>query len=313
MNQNKSIQPPDDLETKLSKLVESGKITPEQKKLLSEAMEGESYKEGDTVEIGLILNTEEKDLAAVFIDEDIEITGTNDSQVSIVKGNQFVQVEKTSKSIKIQSKKGEMNHFFQSRNKSGLIKLNVPMNMPIRIKTVSGDIVLRNMKNSLEVKSVSGDILIEQCDSNTEASSMSGDIELHTLQGNCTIIAKSGDIEIQDSTVSGTIKSYSGDLSIQDSSLSDLDSSSFSGDIRIEDTELKGNIHCKTFSGDVDAKLLNEAGEFTGNTTSGEHTLTDVQGNTYALSSNAVKLGQSSLKLFIKSISGDATIQLKAK
>ncbi|MCE5223752.1 DUF4097 domain-containing protein [bacterium] len=302
-----------EMEAKLSKLVDSDKITLEQKQLLMEAMEGESYKEGDSVEIGLILNTEERDLVIQFIDENVEIIGTNDTQVSITKGNQYVQVEKTTKSVKIQSKKGEMSHFFHSHHNNDSIKINVPMNMPLRIKTVSGDIVLKNMKNTLEVKSVSGDIRINDCNSNTEANSMSGDIEVTALHGICTIISKSGDIEIQDSIVSGTIKSYSGDLSIQDSALSDLDSSSFSGDIHIHDTELKGNIHCKTFSGDVNALLLNDAGEFSGSTTSGEHTLTDSQGNTYTLSSNAVKLGQSSLKLFIKSISGDATIQLKAK
>jgi len=310
MNQNRSSQLSEELETKLQHLVDTGKITPEQKKLLAEAMEGESYKEGDSVEIGLILNTEEKDLVAVLIDEDVEIIGTNDTQVSIIKGNQYVQVEKTTKSIKIQSKKGEMSHFLHSRNNNDTIKLNVPMNMPLRVKTVSGDIELANMKNSIEAKSVSGDIYIEHCDGNAEASSMSGDIEINSLQGSCTIIAKSGDIEIQDCKVTGIIKSYSGDLSIEDSIMTDLELSSFSGDIQIEDTEFNGSIQCKTFSGDVNANLRNSTGEFSGTTTTGEHILTDTEGNQFSLGLDPVKVGQSTLKVFIKSISGDATVHL---
>jgi DUF4097 and DUF4098 domain-containing protein YvlB len=273
-------------------------------------MAGESYQEGDSLELGLILNTEERDLVAVFIDEDIEIIGTNDTQVSIIKGNQYVQVEKTTKSIKIQSKKGEMSHFLHSRNNTDTIKLNVPMNMPLRVKTVSGDIKLSNMQSSIEVKSVSGDIQIEHSNGNAEASSMSGDIEINSLQGSCTIVAKSGDIEMQDCKVTGIIKSYSGDLNIKDSVMTNLELSSFSGDIQIKDTEFNGSIQCKTFSGDVNAHLRNSTGEFSGTTTTGEHILTDTEGNQFSLGMDPVKLGQSSLKVFIKSISGDALVHL---
>lgn len=307
---NQSEDNANELLEKLTRLVDSGKITDDQKKLLIEAIEGESYHEGDTIEIGLILNTEERDLIAHFLSEDIEITGTSDSQVSIIKGNQFVQVEKTDKSIKIQTKKDELGHFFHS-HQGDLIKINIPSNMPVKIKTVSGDIVLKNLTGSIESKSVSGDIELKTCSGNITVSSISGDIDADKLKGCCTLISKSGDVELQDSEVAGTIKSYSGDLTVKDSVLSELDASSFSGDLQFRETELRGKIQLKTFSGDLDIGIHNEEGEFSGISGTGELTMIDQKGHSHPLQYEPLQIGQKGPKVLIKTSSGNARISLK--
>jgi len=306
---NQSEDNSNELLEKLTRLEESGKITADQKKLLLEAIEGEAYHEGDTIEIGLILNTEERDLIANFLSEDIEITGTSDSQVSIIKGNQFVQVEKTDKSIKIQTKKDELGHFFHS-HQGDLIKINIPSNMPVKIKTVSGDIVIKNLSGTIESKSVSGDIELKTCSGNITVNSISGDIDVDKLKGTCSLISKSGDVELQDSEVAGTIKSYSGDLLVDDSILTELDASSFSGDLKFRETELRGKIQLKTFSGDLDIELRNKEGNFSGISGTGELTIIDQKGQSHPLRYEPLQIGQNGPEVLIKTSSGDAKIYL---
>lgn len=156
------------------------------------------------------------------------------------------------------------------------IEIFLPINYinDIDIHTVSGDVdALNNLENKLYIKTTSGDITLKNIkDSKLETTS--GDIEasdietidIKTVSGDIDIISgqiktintTSGDININNATVyeTGKIKTVSGDIKIGSINDCYVEFSSVSGDAKILNNNRKSDnvLSVNTVSGDINIK-----------------------------------------------------------
>jgi len=309
-------------------MFQSGKITQEQKELLEKALEQKNQQDSENLKITSVIETDKKELHVKLLNEDVIIQGDSETtQVCIIEGSDLVEVIKSDNKIIIQSKKENIGFIRNLINQHEIIKqkngiiiqqratddevvIMMPAFMISFIKTVSGDIDLKNVQSEISLKSVSGDIRLTNHQGSAVLSSISGDLQIRNHQGSVELVSKSGDIDIEDSEMDGLIKTYSGDITIEDSSVQDLEMAVFSGDIDVLDTKADGEIQCKTFSGDVSAKLLAQSAYITGITASGDIIFQDTNQVKYDIANKEFGNPTESLQIRIKTTSGDGDIQL---
>lgn len=136
-------------------------------------------------------------------------------------------------------------------------ELWVPLNATVQIKSVSGNIQIKEKNNDIKVETVSGDIELSDIWGNIEVSTISGDINIQNSEG--TIMAKSvsGDIKIIETKGAvSSINTTSGDIWVEleeiDNTSSGMNFSSISGDIDLFLPEsIEADIDIQTVSGKI--------------------------------------------------------------
>lgn len=154
---------------------------------------------------------------------------------------------------------------------SGNIDILIDINNNVNLKTTSGDIKTKNLKNA-KIYTTSGDINILKSD-NIEANTVSGSIEIKEGK-NIKAKSTSGDININHATKFIDIKSTS-------------------GDIELDNFTIGKNSKIESVSGEVTINLLNEA---------------FVDTETRSGDKNIKTMRNGKFDLFIKTISGDITV-----
>ncbi|NTS76823.1 DUF4097 family beta strand repeat protein [Catenovulum sp. SM1970] len=132
------------------------------------------------------------------------------------------------------------------------LKLVVPNSVSLDISDDSGDIVIRNMKNSITVVDGSGSIELDEIQGNVNIEDGSGDIELLNVSGRLNIEDGSGSIELVAIDGQINIEDASGDVDVKNAS-SNIKINDLSGDIKLSDVAGKAEI--SDASGDI--KLVN--------------------------------------------------------
>lgn len=231
---------------KLDKLVNEGKITPEEKEELLEAMG--IKKETTQASLGL---PEEIEIQG-FKSADLEISGDNSVNCIIIEeGSEFIDTKMEGSTLKIYPE-------FLGRKIFGIfgllrIKLRMPSSVQeIAIKLVSGDLNIYNMSSRFLISLVSGDVKISQVDGKLNVNAISGDISIDDFNGEAEVVTKSGDIKVGNSKIKGILKTYSGDISLSEAELGEFKLSTYSGDIDIEKADFKGNGEIVTYFGDIE-------------------------------------------------------------
>ncbi len=154
---------------------------------------------------------------------------------------------------------------------SGNIDILIDINNNVNLKTTSGDIKTKNLINA-KIYTTSGDINILKSD-NIEANTVSGSIEIKEGK-NIKAKSTSGDININHATKFIDIKSTS-------------------GDIELDNFTIGKNSKIESVSGEVTINLLNEA---------------FVDAETRSGDKNIKTMRNGKFNLFIKTISGDITV-----
>ena len=195
--------------------------------------------------------------------------------------------------------------------------------------SVDLDISLPKHLNHLECKTTSGDVDIQDLSiDHLELHSVSGDIEGETLTSNeIKIVGVSSDVSLIRISGDLQIKSVSGDLEIEHHNGSSLNAETVSGDLEYDgsaqavrinttsgDAELNAKaistLNANTVSGDVELHLGIEnkglAINFISN--SGELRIGDAEYDT-PRHNQTITIGDGSIKVNLKSVSGDFTIE----
>jgi DUF4097 and DUF4098 domain-containing protein YvlB len=199
-------------------------------------------------------------LVVRLISEDFRVRGVAGLPgVRVVGGQSAIHTRQSGDTTEVESAMtgGEFHgfslHFGSSSEDT--VELEVPIDMPCDLKTVSGDISCEDLHGEVNVRSVSGDIDARALTHILSASSTSGDLDLEECFIDGDAVTKSGDVDVDSCTVHGMLKSYSGDVSTLNTTLNDADVLSFSGDVQLEGATIQGAARVKTTSGDVRAEL----------------------------------------------------------
>jgi len=164
--------------------------------------------------------------------------------------------------IRLEMKKGNIG--WNLGRKSTELRMLVPRKSELDVKTVSGDLQLRELDGrSVSAKTVSGDLdLADVTPQRLSASSVSGDVN---AKGGASEINRirsvSGDVETTGTGGRVELETVSGNLSVEGRAVSELSIESVSGDVvaRIRPTE-RSRIDISSHSGDVELLLPAETG-----------------------------------------------------
>jgi hypothetical protein len=253
-------------------------------------------------------------LVVHLISEDLRVRGVMGLlAVRVVNGQSSVRTRQNGDTTEVESALtgGEFHGFsFHFGSDGGdTVELEVPVDMPCELKTVSGDISLENLHGTLNVRSISGDIDGRSLTHVQSATSTSGDLDLEKCLVDGDVVTKSGDVEIDSCTVHGMLKSYSGDASARDTVLNDADVLSFSGDVHLEGVTIQGGARLKTTSGDIRVELDQHDVMVDVDTRSGEATVRG-PGVNIETSHQRIPVGLAAVELSAHTGSGDIDIRL---
>jgi DUF4097 and DUF4098 domain-containing protein YvlB len=155
------------------------------------------------------------------------------------------------------------------------LTIKIPKNLRASFDGVSGDVVVKNLRNNARINTVSGDIKASDLNGNIELSSVSGRIKSNNLDGKISLSGVSGDIDDSASQGRLELRAVSGEISSK-SSASQVFVESVSGDVTLALGQIE-EIRVATVSGEVNIALtLNKNGVLKVNTVSGD-TAVDLQ------------------------------------
>ena len=200
-----------------------------------------------------ITNTEK---AAAFAREQIELQLLKDGREAFLKST----IHKQSGSIR-----GAAVH----------LHVDVPARMNLDINDGSGEVVLHDLKGSLNLVDGSGGIEIQGSEGRVDIDDGSGDIEVRNVAGQVHITDSSGgiriqhlggDVDIEDGSGEIVAQTVAGNLTIRDGS----------GGIKIR--RIEGSVRLSDGSGAIDVKQVG-GDVVVSSDTSGNRRISDVRGN----------------------------------
>lgn len=178
-------------------------------------------------------------------------------------------------------------------------------------KTASGDIQLDELSfEELELHSLSGDINVGEVKATSiKVTCVSGDISLSDIQGDLQLNSVSGDVDVEDHDGSAlTVETVSGDIDYEGSAQA-IRSNTTSGDASFKAEKIQ-TLSANTVSGDTELQLDIEHKGLTVSfiSHSGELQIGDAEYDT-PRHNQTITIGDGSVKVNLKSISGDFTIE----
>lgn len=164
--------------------------------------------------------------------------------------------------IRLEMKEGRSGRNL-NRTSSDL-KLLVPRASELAVRTVSGDLWLRQLEGrSVDARTVSGDLeLVDVTPQRLTVSTVSGDLSASGSASEVNRIKSvSGDVEASGAKGRVELESVSGDFDVEGSAISELSIETVSGDVvaRIRPTE-RSRLDISSHSGDVELLLPADSG-----------------------------------------------------
>jgi len=206
---------------------------------------------------------------------DIKVTSWDKEEVKIKavkvsKAFTFSKAKENAKRVKIEINKEDNTLFietkypktvFRSINVSVNYSLVIPSEAKIKIKSVSGDILLEKIGGEIEASAVSGDITIDEAKKEIFCKTVSGDLNLQNINGDIDVKTVSGDIDVVNIKGSIDADSVSGDIEIKgENEVEKLRAKTISGSIIFEGKiQPKGEYDLNSHSGDVYIKIPPDA------------------------------------------------------
>lgn len=123
----------------------------------------------------------------------------------------------------------------------------------VEVKSETGDVTVRDTKNSCRITSTDGTITLSGLEGIIEVQAYSGDVHLSdSTTSNIIVENKAGDIHVDRTTGNMNLRSASGDIFIRTSSGKTIAAEAVSGDISIDVIEpVTGSMNVRTVNGDA--------------------------------------------------------------
>ena len=143
--------------------------------------------------------------------------------------------------------------FFNSTGASVDYEILLPEKAQIKIKTISGNVNVKEIGGFLNISTVSGEIDVIIARNGIKCSSVSGDIDLRDTTGNAELKTVSGDMSVANIKGSVVAKTVSGDIEIGELlNAEEVVLDTTSGDVDLTSEINTGGVYeIDTFSGDI--------------------------------------------------------------
>ena len=169
-----------------------------------------------------------------------------------------------------------------------------------RVKTGSGDVACDTFSGSARVETGSGDVAVSEAHAELQVKSGSGDISVGTSLSELNVSTGSGDVEVGTTNGRTVVKTGSGDLKVANAN-ADISLSTGSGDLSLG-TVRRGRVSLKGASSDLEIGIP-----------AGTPVWADINTVTGSLRSRiesvgAPQEGQDHIELQARTVSGDITI-----
>jgi DUF4097 and DUF4098 domain-containing protein YvlB len=212
---------------------------------------------------------------------DVTVTGGDGTQVAVqilVTGSQSyvdhmdLTAEATSGGVAVTAKhKPGVTGWFNVGHTESSVKVKVPKNYNVELRTSGGDITAAQLQGSLYGKTSGGDVKVSDVrgpvsahssggditttniEGKTEIETSGGDVVARTVTGNLDASTSGGEILVEHVTGATRARSSSGDV-VARNVRGNVDLRSSGGGIRAEGVD--GEIRASTSGGDVEAELI---------------------------------------------------------
>jgi DUF4097 and DUF4098 domain-containing protein YvlB len=184
---------------------------------------------------------------------DIIVTGTSASSVRVhaASDDDNLQIDASSSRLSLQvvNRHGGDTKF----------EVTVPYGVRLIVRSMSGDISVRNTRGEVEAHAQSGDILIEDA-GRLDVNTLSGGITAANIAGDVGIQSTSGDVKITDLRGDADIGTVSGDITMRGVTAKVVRAKTTSGDVLYDGTiDKAGRYDLSANSGDVRLHIPRDA------------------------------------------------------
>lgn len=138
-------------------------------------------------------------------------------------------------------------------SKGSELIIHMPVNLRVNFESVSSDVELENLTNSVAVKTISGDIKATKLSEHIELSSVSGNIITKALKGKIDLATVSGDIDDQNSDGRLQLQAVSGEIT-SDSKANEVFVNNVSGNTKLSLAKVD-EFRISSVSGDSEISL----------------------------------------------------------
>lgn len=142
------------------------------------------------------------------------------------------------------------------------LAIRVPYTCELHVRTVHGDLHLRQVQGSLMIENTAGDVVLQQVRGNVLVKTAAADVHVKAFEGRLGVRTASGDVRVEQGNLAAlSVGSASGDIGInaQLSGTESYEVQSISGEIEIAlPPTSRLTAEFETISGDIRCKLPHE-------------------------------------------------------
>lgn len=194
----------------------------------------------------------------------VEITGwrRNEVEIKAELGEEveelLIEPEDDDLLVKVVQKKHKKGDHYSYRNSGTKLVIRAPYGANLKVKTVSADVTVKEIRGYQRIRTVSGDL-----HTNIE----SDEVELRTVSGDLRVTGNGKASEVELYTVSGTIEAsgvggevraeaVSGDIELAGMNVDEAHLKTVSGDLEASlDLTKDASLHMESVSGDIEVNL----------------------------------------------------------
>lgn len=151
--------------------------------------------------------------------------------------------------------KGRMQAQFEGHPRGGQVRLQIPVGSGVEIQTISGDVMVSEIRGEASIRTVSGDIHLKGV-TRAGLTSTSGDALIERASGPVTVATTSGGLILRGDVVAPVkFASTSGDLELEGGCRAGC---------QVSATTTSGDVSVRTAKGSLSARLRSRSGELEG-------------------------------------------------
>ncbi len=195
------------------------------------------------------------------------------------------------------------------------LEIHVAATPAVDVKSDTGDVFVRDTKNSCRIKSTDGIVDVKRVSGVVEIVVAAGDVTVEEAQSpNLYIENKSGDIKVRECDANMNLRSSSGNIAVLSSKGKTIAAEAVSGNVTVDLVEpVNGTVSVRTVSGNAHVQVADGSDARVALTTLRGVTSTDIELTDRAQNDQRVtgRLGDGTGTIDVSAVTGNVELQLR--
>jgi DUF4097 and DUF4098 domain-containing protein YvlB len=195
------------------------------------------------------------------------------------------------------------------------LEIHVAATPAVDVKSDTGDVFVRDTKNSCRIKSTDGIVDVKRVSGVVEIVVAAGDVTVEEAQSpNLYIENKSGDIKVRECDANMNLRSSSGNIAVLSSKGKTIADEAVSGNVTVDLVEpVNGTVSVRTVSGNAHVQVADGSDARVALTTLRGVTSTDIELTDRAQNDQRVtgRLGDGTGTIDVSAVTGNVELQLR--